>query len=96
MIHGGLSGDQPVYRAGLFTLAMGVFLDGARIMDPSDGSGRDRLHLDAGGGIRIGILDGELGVVRVDLATGLTARRSAITVGLHQSWPPFRNATRLP
>jgi hypothetical protein len=34
--------------------------------------------------------------VRVDLATGLTARRSAITVGLHQSWPPFRNATRLP
>jgi hypothetical protein len=65
-------------------------------MEPSDGSGRDRLHVDAGGGIRIGILDGELGVVRVDLATGLTARRSAITVGLHQNWPPFRNATRLP
>jgi hypothetical protein len=96
MVHGGLSGDQPVYRAGLFTLAVGVFLDGAQIMNPADGSGRDRLHVDAGGGIRIGILDGELGVVRVDLATGLTARRSAITVGLHQSWPPFRNATRLP
>jgi hypothetical protein len=96
MIHGGLSGDQPVYRVGLLTLAVGVFLDGARIMDPSDGSGRNRTHLDAGGGIRIGILDGELGVVRVDLATGLTARGSAITVGLHQSWPPFRSATRLP
>jgi len=96
IIHGGLSGDQPVYRAGLFTLAVGIFVDGAQIMDPADGSGRDRLHLDAGGGIRIGILDGQLGIVRVDLATGLTTRRSAITVGLHQSWPPFRGNTRSP
>jgi hypothetical protein len=96
MIHGGLSGDQPVYRAGLLTLAVGIFLDGARIMDPVDSSRRDRLHLDAGGGIRIGILDGQLGIVRVDLATGLTTHRTAITVGLHQSWPPFRGNTRSP
>jgi hypothetical protein len=91
MIHAGLSGDQPVYRAGLFTLAVGMFVDGAQVMEPADGSGRDRLHLDAGGGIRIGILDGQLGVVRVDLATGLTTHRTAITVGLHQNWPPFRD-----
>ncbi len=90
MIHGGLSGDHPVRRAGPFTLAVGLFLDGAEIFSPADGSGRDRFYLDAGGGIRIGILDGHLGVVRVDLATGLTDRRTAITVGLHQSWPPFR------
>lgn len=96
MIHGGLSGDQPVYSAGLFTLAVGVFLDGAQVMNPADGSERDRLHVDVGGGIRIGILDGELGIVRVDLATGLTTRRTALTVGLHQSWPPFRGNTRSP
>jgi len=96
MVHGGLSGDQPVYGAGLLTLAVGIFIDGAQIMDPADGSGRNRLHLDAGGGIRIGILDGQLGIVRVDLATGLTTHRSAITVGLHQNWPPFRNNARSP
>ncbi len=96
MIHGGLSGDQPVHRAGLFTVAIGVFVDGARIMDPADGSGRDRLHVDAGGGIRIGILDGQLGVVRVDLARGLMSHRSALSVGLHQRWPPFRDGIRPP
>jgi len=96
VMHGGLSGDQPVYRAGPLTLAAGIFLDGAEIRDPADGSGRDRLYLDAGGGIRIGILDGQLGIVRVDLATGLTTHRSAITVGLHQSWPPFRDNARSP
>jgi hypothetical protein len=42
------------------------------------------------GGIRIGILDGHLGVLRIDLATGLTDRRTAMTVGWHQGWPPFR------
>jgi hypothetical protein len=93
MLHGGLSGDHPIYRGGLFTLAAGIFLDGAEIMGPADGSGRDRFYLDAGGGIRIGILDGHLGILRVDLATGLTDHRSAITVGMHQSWPPFRENT---
>jgi hypothetical protein len=94
MIHGGLSADQPVYRAGLYTLAVGIFLDGAGISNPADGSRRDRTYLDAGGGIRIGILDGQLGVVRIDLAKGLTTHRSAVTVGFHQSWPPFRDDTR--
>ncbi len=90
MIHGGLSGDQPVYHLGVFTLAVGIFLDGASIRHPADGSARQRLHLDAGGGIRIGILDGQLGVLRVDLGTGLTDRRTALSVGVHQSWPPYR------
>jgi hypothetical protein len=35
-------------------------------------------------------------VVRVDLATGLTDHRSGITVGLHQSWPPFRRGEPRP
>ncbi len=94
ILHGGLSGDHPVYRAGPFTLAAGLFLDGAEVLGPADGSGRDRLFLDAGGGIRIGIQDGLLGTLRVDLATGLTDHRSALTVGLHQTWPPFRETTR--
>lgn len=94
MIHGGLSGDQPVYRAGPVTLTVGAFLDGAEIVHSSDGSGRDRFYVDAGGGLRIGILDGQLGVLRIDLATGLTDRRTAITVGMHQSWPPMREGAR--
>lgn len=96
VMHGGVSGDQPIVRAGPLTLAVGAFLDGARVMDPMDRSGASLLHLDAGGGIRIGILDGQLGVVRVDLAYGLTEHRSAITVGLHRSWPPFRREDRQP
>jgi hypothetical protein len=81
---------------GPFTLAVGLFLDGARIMEPVDQLGASLLHLDAGGGIRIGVLDGQLGVVRVDLATGLTGQRTAITIGLHQNWPPFRQGARPP
>ncbi|MEO8634930.1 MAG: C39 family peptidase [Gemmatimonadales bacterium] len=94
MFHGGLSGDQPIYRAGPFTLAAGLFLDGVAVMSPADGSRRDRLYLDAGGGLRIGVLDGHLGTLRVDLATGLTDRRTAISMGIHQSWPPFRELAR--
>jgi hypothetical protein len=96
VVHGGVSGDQPIARAGPLTLAVGVFLDGARVMEPMDRSGGSLLHLDAGGGIRIAVLDGQLGVVRVDLATGLTDHRSGITVGLHQSWPPFRRGEPRP
>jgi hypothetical protein len=89
MLHGGLSGDHPLFRAGPFAFAAGVFLDGAEIRHPADGSARDRFYLDAGGGLRVGILDGHLGILRVDLATGLADRATAFTVGIHQSWPPF-------
>ncbi len=88
MIHGGLSGDQPVYRWGPFTFAVGVFLDGAEILHPADGSSRNRLYLDAGGGLRIALLDGRLGVLRLDLATGLLDRNTALTIGMQQEWPP--------
>lgn len=88
MIHGGLSGDQPVYRLGPFTLALGLFLDGAEILHPADGSSRDRLYLDAGGGLRVGLLDGQFGVLRIDLATGLLDRNTALSIGMQQQWPP--------
>jgi hypothetical protein len=94
ILHGGIAGDRPIYRTGPFTLAIGLFVDAAGIVNPADGSRRDRLYLDAGGGLRLGILDGQLGVLRADLATGLNDRRTALTVGMQQGWPPFRESTR--
>jgi hypothetical protein len=85
----GLAGDKPIYRVGPLVVAAGVFLDAARIVTTADGS-PDRFYLDGGGGLRIGVDDGGLGVLRVDLARSLVAdRRSALTVGVHQSWPLF-------
>jgi len=94
VIHAGLAGDHPFLRAGLFVLAGGVFLDGAEIVSAADGS-PDRFYLDAGAGLRIGIADGQLGVLRIDLAKGLMeSGRSALTIGVHRSWPPFERGVR--
>jgi hypothetical protein len=95
IIHAGLAADYPVYRLGPIVFAAGVFLDGAEVRSAADGSAQSRFALDGGGGIRIGIVDGQLGVLRVDLATGLLAdRRSALTVGVHRNWPPFKQESR--
>jgi hypothetical protein len=79
MIHGGLSGDQPVYRAGLVTLAVGVFLDGAQPRIPPtvqggiDSTSMRRRHPDWH--------PGRTARHRARRsATGLTTHRSAITV----------------
>lgn len=90
IIHTGIAGDHPVYRLGPLILAAGVFLDAARVVAPADGSGMDRSYLDGGAGLRIGIAEGQLGVLRIDFARGLLAdRRSAVTIGVHRNWPPF-------
>jgi hypothetical protein len=69
-------------------LAAGAFLDGARIAASADESVGDRSYLDDGVGLRVGIADGELGVLRIDVARGLLEDgRSALTVGVHRSWP---------
>lgn len=88
MAHGGLSGDHPIYRMGPIVIAAGLFLDGARIAMPADAS-RSRFYLDAGGGLRVGIADGRLGVVRIDVARGVADRQSAFTVGVQRAWPVF-------
>jgi hypothetical protein len=94
IFHAGLSGDHPVRRVGPLMLAAGLFLDGARVNGAADGS-EDRFHLDGGAGLRIGLVDGQLGVLRLDFARGLLdAGRSALTVGVHQSWPPFVRGSR--
>lgn len=89
IMHAGLSGEQPIHRLGPLVLAVGVFLDAARVMDAADASEEDRFYLDGGAGLRIGIGDGQLGVLRIDLARGLVAdRHTALSLGVHRSWPP--------
>lgn len=80
IVYGGLAGDRPVARVGPIVMAVGVFLDGVGILD--------RLYLDGGAGLRIGLAGGQFGVVRVDLARGLLVdRRVALTAGFHRRWP---------
>jgi hypothetical protein len=69
---------------------VGLFLDAARVSRAADGLRDDRLYLDGGGGIRIGIADGDLGVLRIDVGRGLLDHRSALSVGLHRTWPLFQ------
>jgi hypothetical protein len=86
LVHGGVALDQPVYRTPLLTLALGTFVDAVHVEQRLSGGG-DRFIADIGGGLRIGILDGALGVLRIDLATGLNDDVTALTVGMHQRWP---------
>jgi hypothetical protein len=90
IISAGIAGDHPVHRTGPLVFAAGLFLDAARIVSPADGS-PDRFHLDGGAGLRIGIADGRLGIVRIDLARSLVADRdAALTFGVEQNWPLFQ------
>jgi hypothetical protein len=73
----------------VIVLAAGAFLDGARIDHPADGSAGNRWLLDAGGGLRLGVGDGQLGVFRLDLARGLTDGEVALTIGVQREWPPY-------
>ena len=89
ILHAGLAGDHPIGRVGPLAVAAGGFLDAARVVPSGEGSPNSWL-LDGGVGLRIGIADGQSGVIRLDLATGLTeGRRSALTIGIHQRWPRF-------
>ncbi len=87
IIHGGIAGDHPVSRLGPLVVAAGLFLDGAEVIGPADQTVGDRFYLDGGAGLRFGLADGQLGVLRIDLATGLTDRRSALSIGVQRRWP---------
>jgi hypothetical protein len=95
IVHAGLAGDLPLHRTGLLVIAAGIFLDAVDIVAAADGSPVARFYLDGGAGLRIGIVDGQLGVLRIDLARSLVAdRHFALTLGVHQSWPLFEHGHR--
>jgi hypothetical protein len=90
MLHAGLAGDHPIARLGPLAVAAGAFLDAARAVASTGDGSPNRWFLDGGFGLRIGLAEGQSGVIRLDLATGLTGdRRSALTIGVHPSWPRF-------
>lgn len=86
IVHGGAAIDQPFYQTPFLSFALGAFVDAARISERLSG-GRERTFVDVGGGLRIGLLGGQLGVLRIDLATGVNDDATALTVGLHRRWP---------
>ena len=87
--HAGVTADRPVRRFGLLMLGTGIFVDGARIMNPAEATSANGWLFDAGAGLRLGVGDGREGVFRIDLARGLTDGRMALSVGLQREWPPF-------
>jgi hypothetical protein len=90
MLHAGLAGDHPIARLGPLAVGAGAFLDAARVVASTGDGSSNRWFLDGGFGLRIGLVEGQLGVIRLDLATGLTGdHRSALTIGIHPSWPRF-------
>jgi hypothetical protein len=92
--HAGLAGDRPLYRNGPLVIAAGIFLDAAEVIAAADDSPDARFYLDGGGGLRIGIAEGQLGMVRIDLARSLVAdRHFALTLGVHRRWPLFEEGT---
>jgi hypothetical protein len=94
IVHAGVAADHPVLRVGPLVIAAGAFVDAAHVRGTPDGSA-DRRYLDGGGGVRIGIADGQFGVLRIDLARGLLEDgRSALSVGVHRQWPFFPRDSR--
>jgi hypothetical protein len=89
MLHGGLAADLPVRHLGPLTLAVGAFLDGVQIGKSLDPAPPRTTYLDAGVGLRLGVAGGALGILRIDLGTGLLDRRTALTAGVQTSWPDF-------
>ena len=90
ILHAGLAGDHPIARVGPLAVAAGAFLDAARVVASTADRSSNPWFLDGGVGLRIGIAEGQLGVIRLDLARGLTAgRSSALTIGIHPHWPRF-------
>ena len=90
ILHAGLAGDHPIARVGPLAVAAGAFLDAARVVASTGDRSPSRWFLDGGVGLRIGLSEGQLGVIRLDLARGLSGgRRSALTIGIHPRWPRF-------
>ena len=88
IVHGGVAADRPLLTIGRVAIGTGIFVDGAQIALPGDGSGASRLYLDAGAGLRVSLPGKRAPSVRVDLARGLvTDRRWGVTAAFLQPLP---------
>ena len=88
IVHGGVAGDRPVALVGPITLGIGAFLDAAGVIRPAEDTDRRLRYLDAGVGLRVGLIGAKRGAVRVDLARGLLADpRWGLRVGFERPWP---------
>ena len=88
VVHGGIGADRPVTTIGRVALGAGIFMDGAHISSPVDGSQTSRLYLDAGSGLRASVVGLPWAAVRIDVARGLaTDRRWGVSAAVSQSLP---------
>jgi hypothetical protein len=88
IVHGGVAGDRSIAAFGALNLGVGLFLDAADIMAPSNGAAGATWYLDAGAGLRVAFVGAQSAAMRIDVARGLLAdRRWAVSVGLEQPWP---------
>lgn len=85
IVHGGIAGDRPIGSLGPLTLGAGIFVDGAHVVSPGDGSSDAQLYVDGGAGVRVGVTGSKWAAVRIDVARGLVAdRRWGVSVSLAQ------------
>ena len=83
IVHGGVAGDRSVTTLGPIALGAGVFVDGANVMSPGDGSRSANFYLDGGAGMTLGLAGTKWPAFRVDVARGLvTDRRWGVSAGI--------------
>lgn len=88
IVHGGVAGDRAVATLSRVSFGAGIFLDGAQIAAPGDGSGSTRLYLDGGAGLRVSLAGARAPAVRIDVARGLvTDRRWGVSAAFLQPLP---------
>ncbi|MES3032494.1 MAG: papain-like cysteine protease family protein [Gemmatimonadota bacterium] len=88
IVHGGVAADRPVTTFRSVAVGVGIFLDAAHVALPGDFSGTERLYLDAGAGVRVGLPGPGARAVRIDLARGVVAdQRWGVTAAFVQPLP---------
>ncbi len=88
IVHGGVAADRPVTTFRTVAVGVGIFLDAAQVALPGDASGTERLYLDAGAGLRVGLPGPSARAVRIDVARGVIAdQRWGVTAAFVQPLP---------
>jgi hypothetical protein len=85
LAHGGVEVTRWLSEGGLGAAGVALFVDGAKLWRPLDGSGEARLMIDPGAGARFA-LPGQ-GRLRADLAVGLRDGAMAMSMAWEAPWP---------